>query len=333
MGSLARFLRNALGVTAGLALLAAPGVANEINARSAASGVRIHGPEEVLSDYCHREDDGTLWFALPGGSTWELIPSTDDPAITNPGDGAFHAFDPTEIAAALSQIRYPVQGLDVDIYLLPFPRRGALDSGAGPGLVLLSPGVVPVSREQQHAVFVHELGHVVQYRWLPDSDDRWSEYRRIRGIDDLSQYSSMSMHADRPHEIFAEDFRALYGGALANYSGSIENSALSSPASVPGLDPFLRGLVSGSPLASRLLFANPARTTMTFALASPSTAAIDLFDVTGRRVATLEPAASGAQTVWRWDGHDAGGRTVARGMLLARLRGSDRAALRISWLP
>lgn len=332
MGSLARLARTTL-MTASLLVAALPAAANEIAARSTASGLRIHEPDEVLRDYCRIEEDGSLWLVLPGGSTWELVTSTMDGAIANPGDGAFHPFDASEVQAALAQVRYPLENVDADIYLLPFPRRGALDSGAGPGLIVLSPGVAPIAPAQQHAEFVHELGHVVQYRWMPDSDDRWADYRNRRGIEDASVYSSASIHANRPHEIFAEDFRALFGGALATYSGSIENPALQPPAAVSGLDGFFRALVASAPVASRLIVANPARGAVTFALAQDVTAPIDLYDVGGRRIATLEPAASGAQTVWRWNGRDAAGRGASAGMLMAKVRGSSRPALRLSWMP
>lgn len=332
MGSLARLARTTL-LTAFLLAAALPASANEIAARSTASGLRFHEADEVLRDFCHREEDGSLWLVLPGGATWELVTSTMDGAVANPGDGSFHAFDASEVQAALAQVRYPLAGLDADIYLLPFPRRGALDSGAGPGLILLSPGVTPISAAQQHAEFVHELGHVVQYRWMPDSDDRWTDYRNRRGIEDPSVYSSTSNHANRPHEIFAEDFRALFGGTLATYSGSIENPSLQPPAAVAGLDGFFRALVSGSAIASRLAAANPARGAVTFALAQNVAAPIDLFDVGGRRIATLEAAVSGSQTVWHWDGRDAGGRRAAAGMLIAKVRGSGHPALRLSWMP
>lgn len=334
MGSLARNLRPALASLVFAAVLVLPARANEVAARSLASGVRIHGPEEVLRDFCGREDDGTIWMKVPGGASWELVASTADPAIANPGDGAFHPFVEAEVREALAEIRYPLESLDVDIYLLPFPRRGALDSGAGPGLILLSPGVVPIARAQQHAELAHELGHVVQYQWMPDGDGRWSQYRSLRGLQNTSLFAATSVHANRPHEIFAEDFRALYGGSLATYSGSIENATLAPPAAVPGLDAFLRSLPAGTPVATRLLAgANPARGPVTFALAEPSDAAIDLFDVSGRRIATIAPVAAGAQTTWRWDGRTASGAPVASGMLIARVRGRQGASLRISWLP
>ena len=260
--------------------------------------------------------------------------STGDASITNRGDGAFHSFDEQEVRNALAAVSYRLDGLNADILLLPYPRRGALDSGAGPGLILLSPGVAPIPVAQQHAEFVHELGHVVQYQWLPDGDPRWSVYLLRRGIEDPARYSAGAIHANRPHEIFAEDFRALFGGALANYSGSIENSNLTYPADVPGLDVLMRSLPDGSPVAARLIpKSNPARGPTWFSVAGASEEPLDLFDVSGRLIATLAPTAAGGRTLWPWDGHDSSGRTAPRGLVLARVRGASVSTTRVSWLP
>jgi len=328
----ARHLLPALALAALLA--SADSSANEVGASVAAAGLRIIGPEEVLRDYCEVESDGSLWFRLPGGQAFELVTSTADAAVMNPGDGSFHPFDEAEVRAALDEVRYPLAGLRADVYLLPYPRRSSLESAAGPGLILLAPGVAPMPAERQHAEFIHELGHVVQYQWMPDSDARWSQYRSHRGIEDASRFSAGAHHADRPHEIFAEDFRALFGGARANYSGSIENPDLPHPAEVPGLDHFMRSLPQGAPILARLhAGANPARGPVVFALAGAHEAPIDLFDVSGRRIATLEPVSFGAQTVWRWDGRDSGGRVAPRGMVLARVRSAGTPVARLSWSP
>ena len=334
MGSLVRHARQA-AFLAFATLLGLPGlsVANEVLASVASQGLRIVASDEVLREFCEWSKDGVLWFRLPGGPAFELITSTADASIANPGDGSFHPFDESVVREAIAQVRFPLKGLHADVYLLPYPRRGGLDSGAGPGLILLSPGVAPISTEQQHAEFIHELGHVVQYRWLPDGDRRWSDYRRHRGIEDGSVFSASAHHANRPHEIFAEDFRALFGGSMATYSGSIENASLAHPAVVPGLELFLLSLPEGAPVATRLSAgANPARGPVAFAIAGVSESALELFDVTGRRIATIAPVAAGAQTVWQWDGRDAGGRAIPSGMVMARVRGSAFST-RISWLP
>src|SRR5687768_1759774 len=89
-----RILRAALSSLVAAILVAAPARANELPAAAPVrvSGIVVHDAAEPLRDHC-REQDGRLWLELPNGTRWELIPSTSDPAITNPGDGRFHAFD------------------------------------------------------------------------------------------------------------------------------------------------------------------------------------------------------------------------------------------------
>lgn len=322
--------------TVACALLGLPGVvvANEVGASSSASGFVIHDPEETLRDWCEVDADGRVWLELPGDLRFELVPSITDPAIPNPGDGSFHPYDVAEVIAALAGVRFPLEGVTAQVFLLPYPRRHGFDSAAGPGLMLLSPGVRPVAREHQHAEFVHELGHVVQYALMPDADaGTWSRYRRLRGIED-GVYAASSAHADRPHEIFAEDFRYLFGGAWANTTGSIENAALQLPDGVEGLEAFLLALAvpAREPVALRVI-PNPARGALEFSRTAALGAPLDVYDAAGRRVATLSAEAAAGVTRWRWDGLDPQGRRPQGGMLFARVRGETRAATRVALLP
>jgi hypothetical protein len=315
-----------------LAILSAPASApaNEVLASGTAHSLIIHGPDEVLSDYCTRDSAGRLWFTVPGGARFELITSTADPAIVNPGDGAFHPFEVAQVRAALAEVRFPLASIRADVFVLPYPRRGGLESAAGPELILLSPGVRPLSAGQQHAEFVHELGHVVQYALMPDRDtQRWRTYRNLRGILDAATYSASSAHANRPHEIFAEDFRALFGGALATYSGNIENATIPPPAQVGGLDKFLLSLSGESTIEMHVVATpNPARGVLHFSRPSTVTAPLDVFDASGRRIASIQPGAA----EWVWDGHDAGGHPVV-GVVFARVRGTTGRAVRVTLLP
>ncbi|OGF13700.1 MAG: hypothetical protein A2W00_03485 [Candidatus Eisenbacteria bacterium RBG_16_71_46] len=309
--------------------------ADELSATGRAGGIVLHSAAETLRDYCRRDAANRLWLVLPGGARFELVTSTADPAIANPGDGAFHPFDPGEVRAALAGLRYPLDGLRADIYVLPYPRRNGLTSATGPRLILLSPGVRPLIPGHQHAEVAHEIGHIVHFEHLPDGDRTgWSAYRRLRGIEDEQVYSAASAHAFRPHEIFAEDFRALFGDALANYSGSIENSALTPPSHVPELAAFmvkLSQLAAGpSDLAA---FPNPSRGSLTLARAGGATTPVDLFDLAGRRIATLEPQAGGGSVSWSWDRRDRFGRPVGPGVLLARARDGGGRVARITLLP
>jgi len=300
----------------------------------ALAGLTIHGVEETLRDFCV-EQDGVLWLVLPGGARHELVTSTSDPAVTNPGDGSFHPFEEATVRAALTTLRAPLAPLRADVFILPYPRRSGLESAAGPGLMLLSPGVRPLSIEQQHAELVHELGHVVHYSRMPDAAAaEWARYREVRGITDEAVYNASATHANRPHEIFAEDFRALIGGALANYSGSIENAALAPPASVAGLEEFIRAVAGASGPASGLslaCFPNPSRDTVSFSRPGRDGESLEVYDLGGRRVATLAPIGTGGLVTWRWDGSDMSGAPVGAGVYFARTQASA-STLRVTRL-
>ena len=316
------------GAVLGLALMTTVGRSDEVAAGASADGVIIHGPEETLRNYCRTVGD-QLWLELPDGSRFELATATCE--FANPGDGSFHPFDEGTVRAALASVRFPARDVPVQIFLLPYPRRTGTQSAAGPELMLLSPGVVPLTEEHQHAVVVHELGHVIQYRYMPDEEvQEWSRYRALRGISDETHYSADAAHADRPHEIFAEDFRALFGGALANYSESIENSSLCYPSLVNGLDAFMASLDrdAWNPASALRGFPNPTRGSLSFRRGGGVPEPIDLFDLAGRRLATVAATPLAAGWQWRWNGRDERGQAVAPGIVFARERGSASPAFR-----
>lgn len=318
-----------------LLLLPLAALGNELGATSSqsVSGIVIHDATETLRRYCVAESDGTLWLVLPGGTRFQLVTSITDPLIVNPGDGSFHTFDVSEVRSALAGVRYPLESISAEVFVLPYPRRSGLESAAGPHVILLSPGVMPLSAEQQHAELVHELGHVVQYARMSDGNvAEWDRYRRLRGIVDPVVYCATSSHADRPHEIFAEDFRALFGDALANYSHSVENSTIEPPASVAGLAEFIRDLNGGLTGVRLAAMPNPSRGPLSFSRPGSVAAPLDLFDAAGRRIATLTPATAGGAVCWTWDGRDGSGHPLV-GALFARVRDASHETTRVTLLP
>lgn len=335
MGMDLRHLPRQLAATAAaLALVTAPTAASELraSAHQRVAGIVVHDAAETLRDFC-RSEDGRLVLELPGGSRWELVTSTDDALITNPGDGRFHPYDAAEVQAAMSDVRFPLAHVSAEVFILPFPRRASLESAAGPGLILLSPGVRALSREHQHSEFVHELGHVVQYAILPDADAaQWSRYAALRGLD-LGVYNAQAPHASRPHEIWAEDFRVLFGGASANPSGTIENPDLAYPTQVAGLDTFMESLAAAAAANAnqRLTAATRTSGALGFSRFGTRAAVLDVFDAQGRRLASVEPTVGENNVAWMWDGRDRDGRTVASGVVFARARdgqgGTARATI------
>ena len=316
-----------------LALLAHPSPANELQVGDVATGFKIHDATETLHDYCSRDTEGRLWLALPSGARFELVTSTSDPAIFNPGDGVFHPYDGAEVRAALASLDFPLARIRADVFLLPFPRRSGPESAAGAGLILLSPGVRPLSREQQHAEFIHELGHVVHRALMPDSSaTTWGDYRSLRGITDAHVFAAAAAHANRPHEIFAEDFRALFGGALANYSGSIENASITRPSDVAGLKSFMLTLAGPHVEVSLGAQPNPSRGGVQFARPGSVTVMMDVFDAQGRRVVALAPLAVGGAVRWNWDGRNSNGLAMGAGVFYARPREVGAVAIRVTRL-
>lgn len=294
----------------------------------AAAAVTVHAANEVLAEWTVHHGDA-LFFHGPQSEEWEFITDVADPAIANKGMGGFFPPHADAVREAIDAVSYPLDAIDLEVFILPYPRRDLLPSNAGERCIYLSPGVAPISSQQLHALVAHELGHIVQHQLLPDGDrGGWADYRALRGITDGSIYNENAIHRDRPHEIFAEDFRFLFGGALANYSGSIENPGLTLPSRVPGLREFLLGIpnstasVNDLPVRRELrLFPNPTRgaVTIAFAEGSPDAGApltLQVFDVQGREVARREIVAGGLAG---WDGRSDAGAAAPPGIYFVRV--------------
>lgn len=309
----------------------------------ASAGVRIIGPDEVLKRYCRAEGD-QLRLVVPGVAPQELVTRVDDPIVVNKGDGSFHPLDPNVVTQALAGLTFPVDQVDAVVYVLPYPRRAGLESGAAPGAILLSPGVRPVPDLTVHAIVAHEFGHVVQYQLATGGSAAWSAYLLLRGLPAAGRDTDALAHADRPREIFAEDFRELCGSPLARTNGTTENALMTPPESVEGLAAFLvdlpeRARRTASAERRVAVFPNPFRsaTTVHFtprAGAAPSTAAparqIRVYDVRGRVVRQESvPALGDGSATWRWDGSDDHGARLAPGAYFLSSDGDGGSAARI----
>jgi hypothetical protein len=288
----------------------------------------IHDVDDVLANYTY-EENGKLYFASPSGESWELITDIDDPEILNKGDGYFHPFPSEEVEEALAQVAYDYRNVPFQVFILPFPRRGVTESFASPGKVFLSPGVWECLTQHVHFTIVHELGHVIHRHFMPDEESvLWQRFREIRQITDTSVYYNEAVHRNRPHEIFAEDFRFLFGGATANYSGSIENPSLPLPTEVPGLREFFLSLAAETRKAATLkmaTFPNPFNPLLNInfsvgAEEAGELATLRIFNVEGRLVRTLleHPITMGDHSVV-WNGADERGKTVTSGIYFVKL--------------
>ncbi|MFN8179549.1 MAG: FlgD immunoglobulin-like domain containing protein [bacterium] len=302
----------------------------------ACARIQVIPADQVLAQSVVADKSGAR--LLVDGRSIELVTDPSDPALSKLGDGAFHPMDAAQVEAAIREIAGgPLP--DARVYVLPYPRRDVLESCCEGNVVFLAPGIRPVRPEHVHATVVHELGHAVENTLCPDGSTAWNDYLTRRSLRD-PRFASSAAHADRPREIFAEDFRFLRGGALATSSGTIENQSLPLPSGVGGLAEWFLALASvrpspggGADLAP-IAAPNPFRAStdgsvvIRFAAAAPvpGSAQASVFDATGRRVRALLGEASGPALEFRWDGMDGSGRRVASGVYFVRLEARAASA-------
>jgi len=187
---------------------------------------RILEAEEVMASFV-REIDGQLWVEIPGRTAWLLDASAPEATIP---------IDAGQVSDAWFSI-HPVfrDLLAVTFVVLPAPRRELPLASAEDGLIYLSPAhLVPYTDRQVHFLVAHEMGHCLHRAVLGDAPSEWERFARHRELDAAIFYDAAN-HANRPREVFAEDFRFLFGGSHANYSGTIENLFLPKPDRIAGL--------------------------------------------------------------------------------------------------
>jgi FlgD Ig-like domain len=285
---------------------------------------------------------GSPAIQLPDGRMVPVITDISDPSIYNKGDGRFHPFTPGLVDHVLGSIRHPHLPLEARIYILPYPRRGVLASSTSGNEVFLSPHVLEIEPVVAAYVIAHELGHVFHNRFMPAGSARWNEYRALRGISNESTFNDLGAHAYRPREIFAEDFRVLFGGDEAYFGGHVENTTIREPGSVPGLSDFYVRAAQNAELRQRITATsspnpfNP-ETEIRVALA-PDASGIDpvsvrVYSVTGALVRDLYDGVATGDFSVRWDGTDTRGTQVASGTYYAQIRtGAQKQTLKLVML-
>jgi hypothetical protein len=223
-----------------------------------------------------------------------------------------------QVVAAVGQIEFPLGDLNIDIVILHVPRVDLVESSAEGSVVFLTPGRVTYPTEHVHYTAVHEIGHVVHNSLMPDFErGLWHEYARLRGFD--ADAGSRAPHAWRPHEIFAEDFRALFGGEVARFGGRVENHELVPPGEVEGLREFFLSLAGRIPASAGMaVLPNPSSGRVVVRAPAGGKAGgleeVRVFDIRGRLVRDLGDAPGSAEI--SWDGRDMSGALVAPGAYL-----------------
>ncbi len=309
--------------------------------------IKLFGPEDVLA-MATRDEAGRLVLQLADGTRYQLIEDILDPQIANKGDGLFHPMDADLVIEALARVDAAGKkiAMEVEVYVLPLPRSGLLSSSACDNRIFLSPGVVEIDVRLAARTVVHELGHVFQCRFAPrESGTAWRDYLALRGIDDGALYSEDAPRAYRPTEIFAEDFRYLFGGSDARDGGGIENLDLPLPDEVGGLEDYLVSLAapvkvaedarSGEAPLALSNYPNPFNPSTTIrvvfsgrAPANPAGVEVAIYRADGSLVRRIAGGAvAGSEFTARWDGRDNRGNPAPSGVYFYAVRlGESRAA-------
>lgn len=163
----------------------------------------------------------------------------------NPSGRGTMPVDVDAYREALDEVSFPLTHLGhYRIFVLPralsdHPEVLAF-SFPGPVTVVFAPGF-SLTREAVHRLAVHELGHAVDFAFM--DTEKWLPYRELRGIADTKTYNDSSPFRPRqPREIFAEDFRCLFGGPTASKRPHV-NPELAAPRKVRGLREFFLSLI------------------------------------------------------------------------------------------
>lgn len=282
---------------------------------------------------------GSPAIELPDGRLIPVITDVGDASIPNKGDGAFHPFTAELVDRALNAVSHPRLPLDARIYLLPYPRRGVLASSTSGNEIFLSPHVLDIDPVVAAYIVAHELGHVFHNRYLPSGSSLWREYRAVRGIADETTFNDSAAHAYRPREIFAEDFRVLFGGRDAYFGGHVENTSITEPEAVAGLKSFY--LAAATSRADARMGAtcspNPFNPATEIRITVPVDAndgservSVRVYSVTGALVRDLYDGNAAGDLAVQWDGRDNRGNTVASATYYAQIRmGEQRQTLKL----
>ena len=324
-----------------LSTSAAPASQAELLTLANGVTVTLYTPEIIITELAERDDDGALYMRMPGELLrYRLVEDIGDEVIVNKGDGSFHPIEIAYVLQALEAIDVAGGILDhaVEVYILPYPRYYPLTSSASGNRIFLSPGVFDVNQYAAACMVTHEFGHTYQFHYMPDDDtESWYRYLTLRGIYQDPAFTSTAEHMFRPKEVFAEDFRYLFGGNEARYTGTIENTELVPPTLVPGLESFMVALAgvaeenlvasfSGMPPLAVSNHPNPFNPatviTLTFgAAAADAERRVDVkvYGVDGRLVRTLySGAVSGDRLSLVWNGTDDRGASVTSGIYFYR---------------
>lgn len=147
--------------------------------------------------------------------------------------------DVDNIKQALDLVRFNYKQ-DFTVHVVDYYMHSILALGlALPDNRIIIFDIIPGRMDEMYQnVVVHELGHLVY-----NSMNEWQQgyYKILRGIpEDWDNYPRTD-YVNRPTEVFAEDFRILFGGEDAS-KGPHFNQELTHCSEIKGLRRFIRTL-------------------------------------------------------------------------------------------
>lgn len=163
---------------------------------------------------------------------------------TNSGGMKMQQVNGSAYEEAINQVSFPLTNIgNYRVYFLSYKLKNyptALALSFKDDSVVVFGTYYPLAQAKINQLAVHELGHQVDFKLMGQTS--WSEYRRLRGLTDSNLYNnSSSIYENRPQEIFAEDFRLLFGGDKAREVPHL-NQGLPAPDRVKGLQELFLGL-------------------------------------------------------------------------------------------
>lgn len=156
------------------------------------------------------------------------------------------AIDKAEYEAAINEVSYPLNSISLNVYFLDYRSWSYPDAKAlsfRDNSVVVFGTYWNMSKNNIHQLAVHELGHHVDFQLM--NDEKWTAYKKLRRIEDERIYNNKlkTIHSNRLQEIFAEDFRMLFGGETACAVPHL-NKDLCNPSNIKGLKEFFINLVN-----------------------------------------------------------------------------------------
>ncbi len=209
------------------------------NAVSAAENIKVFNCEESRMELFVDSKDKVMlakeWYE------YEFEIST----VNSIGALEMKAVDSQSYLEALQEVEFPVAAVgSYKIYFLDYKLKdyfSALALSFKDGSVVVFGNYYDLSQDKIHQLAVHELGHQVDF-CLMDEEKR-HEYKRLRGLENQEKFNDYTQeYKNRVQEIFAEDFRILFGGEKAKKAAHL-NGDLINPAQVPGLREFFLSLL------------------------------------------------------------------------------------------